>query len=57
VFSSPFFKNLGFGPLFCKIELNTMQKFWQKDGYSLFWILASRGQKTQNDPQEALMRQ
>jgi hypothetical protein len=44
VFSSSFFlKKLCFHPLFYKIELNTMQIFWQKDDYSLFWILASRG--------------
>jgi len=35
------------------MELNTMQFFWQKGGYSPFWILASRGQKNQK---EALMR-
>jgi len=28
------------------MELNTMQKFWQKNGYSLFWILTSICQKT-----------
>jgi len=35
-----------------------MQIFQQKDGYSPFWILASRGgqKKIQNDPQQALMR-
>jgi hypothetical protein len=38
-------KILGFGLPFCKIKLNTMQIFWQKEGYSPFWILASRGQK------------
>jgi hypothetical protein len=27
---------LGFDSSFYKIELNTMQKFWQKDGYSPF---------------------
>jgi len=27
------------------MELNTMQKFWQKGSYSPFWILASRGPK------------
>jgi hypothetical protein len=27
------------------MELNTMQKFWQKGIHSLFWILASRGKK------------
>jgi hypothetical protein len=36
---------LGFGPSFCIMELNIMQIFWQKGGYSPFWILASRGQK------------
>jgi hypothetical protein len=29
------------------MELNTMQKFWQKGIHSPFWILASRGQKSQ----------
>jgi hypothetical protein len=38
-------KILDIGPSFCKIELNTMQNFWQKGIYSPFWILASRGQK------------
>jgi hypothetical protein len=38
------------------MELNAMQNIWQKGGYSPFWILASRGQKTQKEPQEALMR-
>jgi len=38
-------KFLAFGPSFCKMELNTMQNFWQKGGYSPFWILASRGKK------------
>ena len=33
-----------------------MQIFWQKGGYSPFWILASRGQKKPKEPQEALMR-
>jgi hypothetical protein len=27
------------------MELNTMQKFWQKGIHSPFWILASRGKK------------
>jgi hypothetical protein len=27
------------------MELNTMQKFWQKNIYSPFWILASKGKK------------
>ena len=27
-----------------------MQNFWQKGGYSPFWILASRSQKTQKEP-------
>jgi len=40
-----FQKKLGFGSSFCIMELNTMQVFWQKGGYSPFWILASRGQK------------
>jgi hypothetical protein len=43
IFSQKF---LGFDPSFCKMELNTMQKNWQKDSYSLFW-------KTQNEPQES----
>jgi hypothetical protein len=32
-------KNLGFDPSFCKIELNTMQNFWQKVSilYFEFW--------------------
>jgi hypothetical protein len=38
-------KILGFGPPFCKMELNTMQNFWQKGMYSPFWILASRDPK------------
>jgi len=38
-------KILCFGPSFCIIELNTIQNFWQKYGYSPFWILASRGKK------------
>jgi hypothetical protein len=38
-------KNLGFGPSFCKMELNIMQNFWQKGIYSPFWIFALRGQK------------
>jgi hypothetical protein len=29
------------------MELNTVQNFWQKDIYSPFWILASRGKKKQ----------
>jgi hypothetical protein len=36
---------LGFGPSFCKMELNTMQNFWQKGIYSPFWILVSKGKK------------
>jgi hypothetical protein len=27
------------------MKLNTMQNFWEKCIYSLFWILASRGKK------------
>jgi hypothetical protein len=27
------------------MELNTMQNFWQKNIYSPFWILASKGKK------------
>jgi hypothetical protein len=27
------------------MELNTMQKFWQKGGYYPFWILASKDKK------------
>jgi hypothetical protein len=42
-------KKLGFGPSFCIIKLNTIQISWQKGGYSLFWILASRGQKNERD--------
>jgi hypothetical protein len=38
-------KNLDFDPLFCKMELNIMQKFWQKGIHSLFWILTSRDKK------------
>jgi hypothetical protein len=38
-------KNLGFGPSFYRMKLNTMQIFWQKSIHSPFWILASRGQK------------
>jgi hypothetical protein len=38
-------KILGVGPSFCRIELNTMQNFWQKGIHSPFWILASSGQK------------
>jgi hypothetical protein len=36
VFSSPFHPIffLSFRPSFCKIELNTMQNFWQKGIYS-----------------------
>jgi hypothetical protein len=47
--SSPFHqkKVLGFSSLFCGMKLNTMQNFWQKDIHSLFWILASRGKKSQ----------
>jgi len=48
VFSFHFIqKILGFGLSFCKMKLNIMQNFWQKGIYSLFWILASRGQKNQ----------
>jgi len=36
-------KILSFGPSFYKMQLNTMQTFLQKGGYSPFWILASRG--------------
>jgi hypothetical protein len=28
---------LGFGPLFCRMKLNTVQKFWQKGIHSPFW--------------------
>jgi hypothetical protein len=38
------------------MKLNTKQIFWQKSGYSLFWILASRGQNNPKEPHEALMR-
>jgi hypothetical protein len=38
------------------MELNNMQNFWQKGGYSPFWILASRGQENPKEPQETLMR-
>jgi hypothetical protein len=38
-------KILGFGPSFCRMKLNTMQKIWQKGIHFLFWILASRGKK------------
>jgi hypothetical protein len=38
-------KNLGSGPSFYKMELNTMQNFWQKDIYSPFWFLVTRSQK------------
>jgi hypothetical protein len=38
-------KILGFGLSFCRIELNTMQNFWQKGIHSPFWILASREKK------------
>ena len=56
-FSSSFIiKFLGFSPSFCIIELNNMQKFWQKCDYSSFWILASRGQKNPKEPHEALMK-
>jgi len=34
------------------MELNTMQNFWQKGGYSSFWILASRGQRNPKEPHE-----
>jgi hypothetical protein len=36
---------LSFGPLFYRMELNTMQNFWQKRIHSPFCILASRGKK------------
>jgi hypothetical protein len=38
------------------MELNIMQKFWQKSDYSPFWILVSRGKKNSKEPLEALMR-
>jgi len=39
------------------MELNAMQNFWQKGGYSPFWILVSSGQKKiSKEPLEALMR-
>jgi hypothetical protein len=38
-------KILDFGPSFCRMEINTMQNFWQKGIHSPFWILASRGKK------------
>jgi hypothetical protein len=47
-------KILDFGPSFCIIELNTMQKFWQKDIYHPFWILASRGKKKKPKNQKGL---
>jgi hypothetical protein len=43
-------KILGFGPLFYKMKLNTMQIFWQKGIHSSFWILASRGKKKTKKP-------
>jgi hypothetical protein len=47
-------KILGFGLLFYRMELNTMQNFWQKDMHSPFWILASRGKKKRSKSQKAL---
>jgi len=38
-------KILGLGPSFYRMELNTMQNFWQKGIHFPFWILASRGEK------------
>jgi hypothetical protein len=32
--------------------MEIMQIFWQKGGYSPFWILASRGQKNPKEPHE-----
>jgi hypothetical protein len=32
------------------MELNTMQKFWQKGIHSPFWILASKGKKKPKKP-------
>jgi hypothetical protein len=48
----PYFtqKILGFGPSFYRMELNTMQNFWQKGIHSPFWILSSRGQKKPKSP-------
>jgi len=43
-------KNFGFGSLFYKMELK--QKFWQKGGYSPFWILEAK----KKNPQKNLMR-
>jgi hypothetical protein len=45
-------KNLGFAPSFYRMELNTMQNFWQKCIHSPFWILASRkkSQKAKKNP-------
>jgi len=34
------------------MELNIIQKIWQKGDYSLFRILASRCQKNQKEPYE-----
>jgi hypothetical protein len=54
VFSSHFIqKILGFDSLFCKMELNIIQIFWQKSIYSPFWILASRGQKKAKKPKSS----
>jgi hypothetical protein len=47
-------KILGFGPSYCRMELNTMQKIWQKGIYSSFWILVSRGQKSQKAKKHSL---
>jgi hypothetical protein len=38
------------------MKLNTMQIFWQKGSYSLFWILVSSDKKNPKKPQEAFMR-
>jgi hypothetical protein len=48
-------KILGFGPSFCKMKLNITQIFWQKDIYSPFWILASRGQKKAKKTKKTLV--
>jgi hypothetical protein len=49
VFSSSFIqKIIDFDPLFCIMELNTMQKFWKINCHSPFWILLSRGKKKKN---------
>ena len=49
-------KKLSFGPSFCIIKLNIIQFFWQKSGYSPFWILASTGQKIPKEVHKAIMR-